>query len=473
MSNSILTNVSSMSAQSQLNKSQNLLSTTLQRLSSGLRINSAKDDAAGLAISERMTAQIKGLNQASRNANDAISLSQTAEGALGTIADNLQRIRELSTQSANATNSSSDRSALQAEVSQLTADIDRIATTTNFNGIKLLDGTFTSQAFQVGADANQTISVSGISSARTATLGSYYTANVTGTAVTGALAASDLNINGVNVGATSAGSQAGQTADSAYAVAQAINAVSGHNVTATANATSVVGAAPAAAGAIAAGAFSINGVNVGAIAAGGSVVTQGANVAAEINKISAATGVTAAADNTGAITLTAADGRNIAIAGTVTNTGLTAATTRGTVSLATNPGATASNGIVIAGNAPAGAGLTAGTTNASLTGTALSAIDISSASGATSALQSVDAALNSVNSARASLGAYQNRFLSVISNLQNASENMSASRSRIMDADLAAETANMTKAQILQQAGVSMVAQANSSPNVLLSLLRG
>src|SRR5688572_26811910 len=194
-------NIASMNAQRNLNQSQSALQTSLQRLSSGLRINSAKDDAAGLAITERFTSQIRGLNQASRNANDAISLSQTAEGALGEISNNVQRIRELAVQSANATNSASDRAALQNEVSQLVSEIDRVASQTAFNGVNLLDGSFTSQAFQVGANAGQTISISSISSARTSALGASYSASATGGAVTAnGLASGDLTINGVDVG---------------------------------------------------------------------------------------------------------------------------------------------------------------------------------------------------------------------------------------------------------------------------------
>ena len=182
-------NISSLNAQRNLNASQSSLATSLQRLSSGLRINSAKDDAAGLAISERMSAQVRGLNQAARNANDGISLAQTAEGSLVSVTDNLQRIRELAVQAANASNSSSDRVALNNEATQLIAEIDRVATTTQFNGVSLLDGTFTAQAFQVGANAGQTISISSISSPRSSALGvgsgSSYSASVeTGTVTT-------------------------------------------------------------------------------------------------------------------------------------------------------------------------------------------------------------------------------------------------------------------------------------------------
>ena len=461
-------NANSLTAQINQSRSQNDLSTAITRLSSGLRINSAKDDAAGLAISERFTAQINGLNQAARNANDGISLAQTAEGALGSIGTNLQRIRQLAVQSANATNSASDRAAMQAETAQLVSEIDRVGQQTDFNGTKLLDGSFSAQQFQVGANAGQTIGISGIANVRSSALGASFSASVTGGATTAALLAGDLSINGVGIGASVAGSgNAGQSTDSAYAIAQAINASQG-TVRATANATSVTGAAPAASGAIAANSFQVNGVNVGAIAAGGTVAGQGANVAAAINLVSAASGVTASADATGAVTLTAADGSNVAVTGTVTNTGLTAATTRGTVSLSS----TGAQGITVAGTGVAKAGLTAATTAGSMTGTALSIIDISTVAGANAALASVDASLNTVNGERAKLGAIQNRFTSTIANLQTSALNQSAARSRIQDADFAAETANLSRAQVLQQAGTAMIAQANQLPQQVLSLLR-
>jgi len=200
----INTNVVSLNAQRNLTSSQNALATSLQRLSSGMRINSAKDDAAGLAISQRMTSQINGLNQAARNANDGISMSQTAEGALGEIGNNLQRIRDLSVQSRNASNSVSDRTALNNEVQQLKSEIDRVASTTSFNGIKLLDGSFNNQAFQVGANVGETISISSLVNAQSSALGTSTssTANVTGAAATAftAITAGDLTINGVSVG---------------------------------------------------------------------------------------------------------------------------------------------------------------------------------------------------------------------------------------------------------------------------------
>jgi flagellin len=385
----INTNVIALNAQRNLNSSQNALATTLQRLSSGLRINSAKDDAAGLAISERMSSQLRGLNQAVRNANDGISMSQTAEGALGEIGNNLQRIRELAVQSRNASNSVSDRTALNNEVQQIKAEIDRVASTTAFNGIKLIDGTFTNQAFQVGANVGETINISSLVNAQSASLG-----------------------------------------------------------TTTTYATSVVGAAPTVFTAptdnIAAGDLLINGVDVGAVTAGGTNILQGAAIAAAINAVSGSTNVTATSSGTdGAITLTStsSEGIDVVMSGTATTarTSLTDATTAATVTTV------------------------AGFTSA----------DISTTAGADTVIASMDSALSALNAARADLGAYQNRFSSAVSNLQTTAENLAASRSRIVDTDFASETATLSRNQVLQQAGTAMLAQANALPQSVLALLRG
>lgn len=462
----INTNVMSLNAQRNLNTSGSGLATALQRLSSGMRINSAKDDAAGLAISNRMTAQIRGLNQAGRNANDGISLAQTAEGAMGTITNNLQRIRELAIQSANATNSSSDRAALQTEAAQLISEIDRVASTTSFNNVNLLDGTFTSQQFQVGANANQTITLSSIASARTSDLGASYSASVTSGAVTAnAIAAGDVVINGVALGA--------QASNDAKDIAASINSLSGANVTATANSLTVAGGTTGTTAGT--GTLTVNGTTTGTITLGATASTNRANVVAGVNAISAATGVTAVDNGTG-VDLVAADGRNVThsftqASGTftATTTGVgAAATTRSTITLTTSSSA----GITIGGTTPTDAGFTAATTASALSGTAVANLDISSVSGANTAIASVDAALDSINSSRATLGAVQSRFEAVVSNLAVTSENLSAARSRIQDADFAAETAAMTKGQILQQAGVSILSQANSQPQLVLSLLQ-
>ena len=492
----INTNTASLNSQRNLSSSQTGLTTSLQRLSSGLRINSAKDDAAGLAISERMTSQIRGNDQAARNANDGISLAQTAEGDLAQIGTNLQRMRELAVQSSNASNSASDRAALDQEAQQLSQEIDRVASNSTFNGVKLLDGTFNAQTFQIGANSsgNDRITISAIASAKTSSLGGSGTstaATVTGAVTTTALAAGDVTLNGFQVGASQIGSGPGQAANSAFSIATAINAVSAQSgVTATAVAATVTGGAPSTFTATTAGSFSVNGINVGAIAAGGDAVGKGANTAAAINLVSGQSGVSATADNTGKVTLTAADGRNISLIANATDsagtavvaadvnagTGLTTSTgagttTTGKVKLDSNNAA----GIVVSGGTVASAGLTAGTTSPSttLSVNSISTMSLKTVGAAQNALTAIDGALATVSSSRASLGAYQNRFESVVSNLQTTSENLSASRSRIQDTDFAKETASLTRGQILQQAGTAMLAQANSLPNGVLALLRG
>jgi flagellin len=320
----INTNISALQAQNSLRSTGLNLSTAMERLSSGTRINSAKDDAAGLAISTRMTASIRGISAAIRNANDGISLTQTAEGSLSQIGDNLQRIRELAVQSSNTGNSASDRAAMNNESKQLIAEIDRVASNTSYNGISLLNGTFQNQALQVGAGngANDRISIS-IGSAKSNALGvgsgSSYASSTVGTAVgSTALAAGALNINGFSVGAAQADGVSNTASDtSGIAVAAAINAISAQtNVTATVGATSgyagtsVTGNSTA----ILAGDVKINGVSIGPIAASTTAGGRGGQVAAAVNAISSQTGVTASFDNTsGAVSLTAADGRNISI----------------------------------------------------------------------------------------------------------------------------------------------------------------
>lgn len=472
----INTNVPSLTAQRNLNTNEGQLATSLQRLSSGLRINSARDDAAGLAIADRFTSQIRGLNQAARNANDGISLAQTAEGALAEVTNNLQRLRELSVQSANATNSTTDRTALQSEATQLIAEIERVASTTKFNGVTLLDGTFTNKAFQVGADANQTISITAINSARTSALGASYSATVTSSAVnTTAINGSNVTINGVSIIASvSDGVSTASATASAKAKATAINGTSGTGVTAVANATAVAGASQTYAAGT--GTFTINGVTTGTVTLATDAATARASVVAGINAISAATGVVATntgADGTG-VTLAAADGRNIvhtinSASGTFTagSTGVLAdATTLGTLTLSTtgNTGITAGGTVAIIGSPV--------TTAATQTGTALSVVSIASVSGANTAITAIDAALATISSTRADLGAYQNRFASTVASISTTSENLSASRSRILDADFAAETAALTRGQILQQAGIAILSQANSLPNNVLALLR-
>ncbi len=686
MASFINTNIASLNAQRNLSSSANGLTTALQRLSSGLRINSAKDDAAGMAISSRMSSQINGLTQAARNANDAISLSQTAEGALSGISDNLQRLRTLAVQSANSTNSDSDRATIQTEVSSLVDEIGRVANTTEFNGIKLLDGSFTKQAFQVGANANQTIGVT-VAGATTDKLGASQAAALTATNTGTALVAGDITINGVAVGGSSAASdnasrsgnagsaiakaaainavsaQTGVTAKadvnevggstmtgastngalvingvstaaiqtttdaaaSRAAVVKAINAISGQTgvvatdsgadtggiklsaadgrnisvsissggdltsattglsglaaagttygkytltsskaitvtgnatnlvnagvnagtfatqtayasssssatgsafaasdfkingiaigatlatsdtassinqnqsaiakaaainaisaqtgVNATANATNVAGAAQTLAGTSVTGnTLSINGIATASITAGGvDAAADRATVVNAINAISGQTGVRAIDGGTSAtgISLVAADGRNVKVsvgASLATASGLAASTTSfGTFTLTSAKAFTVDAGTTGATTASVGM-VNQGTYGAGRSGQALNTIDVSTASGANDAITAIDNAIASVNSSRSDLGAIQNRFASTVSTLQSTSENLSAAKSRITDADFAAETATLTRGQILQQAGTAMLAQANSLPNGVLALLRG
>lgn len=688
MASVINSNVSSLLAQRNLSKSQSMMEQSLQRLSSGMRIVSAKDDSAGMSISERMTAQIKGLDQATRNSNDGISLAQTAEGGLNDVATALQRLRELAVQSSNATNTALDRQAIQEEADQLIGEIDRIATRTDFNGVKLLDGSFERQEFQVGANANETMGVS-IASARTSELGVTNTASVNSRQEFGTQAElsgktlnqGDLVLNGVTIGSSQdgydtassvlkaesaiakaaainkhtaetgvtaevnetvakgeqmTGANAGtatmaingvsitvststNTAATRQAVVDAINAKSGQtgviaedggdddagvvlraadgrniqvsygagatgvdsastgvqsgitlgSYTLTSNADIKIGegsgdlnnvglsegsfnnqqAAMATkanhdSAAFQAGDFKINGISIGATSARDDTAsTSGAtssaiSKAAAINRISEFTGVTAVVnenkidgtDMTGAaagsgtisingvttsqisfasgdssearrlvvdainaksgqtgvtavdtgndedgVKLVAADGRNIVVS---FSSGITAAASgvasansyRGSVTLQSATSFTIEAG----NNGDAGVdrlGLGVGTFGGARTGQALEDLDFTTAAGATEAISALDNAIKTVNSQRSMLGAVQNRFNSTISNLQTQSDNLSASRSRIQDADFATETAKMTKAQILQQAGTAMLAQANQMPQQVLQLL--
>ncbi len=479
MAMTVNTNIAALNAQRNLGKTQGMLNRSLARLSSGLRINSAKDDAAGLAISTRMSSQIRGLNQAARNANDGISLAQTAEGALQETTNNLQRIRELAIQAGSSSNSAADRASLNEEVTLLVAEIERVASTTSFNGQMILDGTFGTQSFQVGANAGQTISIS-MTSARSTALGvgsgSSYSSSVDGAVLTAAtaLTAGGVSINGYQVGASvSDGVSSASATGSALAKANAVNAISGDTgVTATVNATTVTALAGSAASA--GTGIIINGITIDDLTAGTDARFNASENVAAINEVSAQTGVTAALDDatTGNYTLTAADGRNIVVTATsLGGSGLTAVSTYGDFDLSSS----STTGITVAGTQATAAIFGTDAVTATVTTTAgagVSSVSISTTAGATSTLTIVDAALATISTMRGSLGATQNRFESTIANLQSVSENLSAANSRIMDADFAAETANMSKAQVMQQAGVAMLAQANMLPQSVLSLLQ-
>lgn len=482
------TNIASLNSQRSLNTSQSALQTSLQRLSSGLRINSAKDDAAGMAIADRMTSQIRGLNQASRNANDGISLAQTAEGALNEISNNLQRIRELAIQSANSTNSASDRASLDAESTQLIAEITRVAGQTTFNGLNLLDGSFTSQNFQVGANANQTIAVSSIADARATGLGSNILLAAGTLMGTTKAAAADLtggNTVAVEAGLTVTTVNGGTTAAFGYAAladAKAIAAALNTNaasvgVTATASNSATLSGLSAA-GTVS---FTLGGTSTAAISAAVTDPTDLTALVGAINGAAGTTGITATFTSTSAknsITLTSSDGSDISILNyantsavvgdtlafsgvTLTEGGTDSSLKIGSVSLASSKGA-----ITLAGH-------NADVFNtATSTFSSMASVSLNSATNAQLAIATVDAALSMVNVSRGDLGAYQNRFSSAVANLQTTAENVTNARSRIQDADFAAETAALTRAQILQQAGTAMLAQANQLPNTVLTLLR-
>jgi flagellin len=382
MAQTINTNVASLNAQRNLNRSQGLLNQSLERLSTGLRINSAKDDAAGLAISERFTTQIRGLNQAVRNASDGISLAQTTESALGELTNNLQRIRELAVQSVNATNSASDRAALDAEVQERIAEVDRIAKQTNFNGVKVLDGSFGTATFQVGANVGETIGVSLTTDVTASALGTVNTNTGSGFDMSDATAANFAELD------------------------------FGDGTTADLYGTAIIDAGAT----VQEAADAINGANVSGISAF-------VNASDELQILSA----------NGAVTITEA------VAGGSNDSGL--------------------GGVVTADE-------TVGAT------TTLEGLGVDTVVGANFAIARIDSALTDVNGLRGNLGAIQNRFESTIVNLQTVSENLAASRGRIQDADFAAETAALTKAQILQQAGVAVLSQANAQPQLALSLLQ-
>jgi flagellin len=473
----INTNVASLNAQRNLTNSTSSLSRSFQRLSSGLRINGAKDDAAGLAISNRLTAQIRGLNQAVRNTNDGISLAQTAEGALGETQNILQRVRELSVQSANDTNSASDRESLQAEVEQLTAEINRIGETTTFNNNKILDGSFLGASFHVGANSRETITVN-VADGRATSLGRQ--ARNDGTVVSAgvSIASGSLAVNGVSIRGTVAADDTVSTTlndGSAVAKAAAINdSTKFTGVRAIVNKSEDSNNADITNGVL----NSVDFIKVNGETITGITVQNGDaddTLVNAINAVTDKTGVIASLNDASQLVLTAQDGRNIEVtASTVAAasiTGLNSEVTGGSITLQAERQVTINNGTA---NINAGTGFGTGqgefiygVNNANT----VSTIDITSREGANLAIDIADVAIGQVSSIRADLGAVQNRLESTINNLNATAENLSAARSRILDADFASETAQFTRNQIIQQAGVSVLAQANQQPQVALSLL--
>ncbi|MCP9760010.1 flagellin [Aquitalea sp. S1-19] len=487
MSMSINTNVASLNAQRNLSGSQSALSTSLQRLSSGARINSAKDDAAGLAISERMGSQIRGLDQARRNANDGISLAQTAEGGMTSASDMLQRMRELAVQSANDTNSDSDRKAIQSEVNQLKEELNRLVDTTQFNGKNILDGTMSNAQFQVGANAQQTINVS-VSSIRGTDIGNYQAGTLTTASKMGvaSTAAAASPANGVATGMDFVVAGNGKTAtidvgdgESAKGIAAKVNTNSGSTgVSATAETKATVSGITA--GTVS---FKLTGDNDTApVTISASVGSDIKSLAEAVNAQTATTGISAKVDKNGALELSNKNGADIKIADYTHSDTAVKATVKGAndatgvqLESAANDSTTISGTISFDSTSAfsinaATAGVVAASTNAGLS--AVDKVDLSSAPGANAALKVLDAALATVNSRRADLGAVQNRFSNTISNLQSSAENLNASRGRILDTDFASETAKMSRNQVLQQAGTAMLAQANQLPQQVLQLLR-
>jgi flagellin len=496
------TNNSALNARRNLNNTTRATAQSFQRLSSGLRINSAKDDAAGLAISERMTSQIRGINQAVRNAGDGVSLAQTAEGALQETTNILQRMRELSVQSANDTNKTSDRESIQQEMDQLTSELDRIAEKTTFNNQKILDGSFNGAKFHVGANSNETISVN-VKDARAGSLGrmarvetasvSTETAGSNQGVGAGGFAADSLYIKSkdgakIEIRATSAAddnlsTSDAQKASSAIAKAAAINdSTQFHGVTATATATianlgTVDASTFAGADTLTINGEEITGINVQADDGDGTLVDA-------INAIAEKTGVTASIDEDQQLILRAEDGRNVEVTAGA-DVGLAAAvegttqTYRGGLTLQSDNNISFFTGALGADDADeAGNGAISliGLTDAEQTvgfnaDFAVNTIDVTTREGANRALDTLDQALKQVTGSRSSLGAVQNRMEATVRNLEVASENLQASRGRIQDADFAEETAKFFKNQIMQQAGVNILAQANQAPNIAMSLL--
>lgn len=497
MASVINTNVASLNSQRNLATSQSQLNTSIQRLSSGMRINSAKDDAAGLAISDRMNSQIKGMTQATRNANDGVSMAQTAEGALSSSGDILQRIRELAVQSSNSSNSVSDRKALQTEVTQLTSELNRIANTTEFNGQKLMDGSMGTANFQVGANAGQLISMTG-ANFNTSTYGNNQTAGDAALIKTDGTTSAQLGSTKIS-GYLGSADVSGTATDTAKTMAAKINDKTGETgVTASARTDVLLKTATATTDN--AYALDVKGDNGTAVrvsftvSGSGSKADDYAAAVSAFNAQTAKTGITAQYDTAkGGIKLTHADGNDVNIANANATGG--AAINMNTYKADGNVNATPQNVAAQASaiangrvtldseksfsavDAAAQAPSTTAGTGFSLAGPSklksVADLDISTFEGAQAAIKVADAALSSVNNQRAQYGALQSRFESAISNLGSSTENLSASRSRIVDTDFAAETAKMTRGQILQQAGTSMLAQANSLPNGVLSLLRG
>lgn len=571
MAMSVNTNITSLGVQKNLNKASDALSQSMNRLSSGLKINSAKDDAAGMQIANRLNNQVKGLNVAIANANNGVSIAQTAEGAMQESTNTLQRLRELALQAANGDKSDADRVSLQQEFTAKVGELNRIASTTTFGGRNLLDGSFSNVAFQIGANANETISFGMTDISSTALKGNYKEAAVDGTAMTGlAATATGTNIGGLKAAVT--GTAAGATAatdkfringveisltaqTAAAAPAAAVTAINAETaktgVTATADATgkltlsskgdikleaSAITPAPTAGlaslGLTAATTTATDFTAASAMGATGTVTVNGKDVtwastdllSAVLTKVAAEAGTGATAKMTdGRITVTSGDGKDIKLAnkdsGSLSQLGLSAGTSQAKLTADTSievngvevkfkKGDTAdavvasinsaSTGVQASKNADgtlnlfadkditikdgsAGTGLkalgltavaAAGTKTAVTMETSVSDLNILSAASSQQAIQALDDAMQQIDSQRSQLGAVQNRFASTVANLQSISQNSSAAKGRVEDADFASEAAELTKQQTLQQASTAILSQANQLPSAVLKLLQ-
>ncbi|NUZ06448.1 flagellin [Piscinibacter koreensis] len=474
---SINTNATARVAERSVERSQADLATTVQRLAGGLRVNGARDDAAGLAVADRLDARVRGIGAAQRNLNDGVSLAQVAEDALGAIAGNLQRVRELAVQAANGANSAPDRAALQREVAQLLAEIDRVATQTTYNGSSLLDGSFAVKTFQVGADLGQRITMPTIQDVHTSTLGTW-----------AGFQYEQLNLAyPVSTPGELVFVAGGKTVDFGIVQPDTRNVLAAFNsgqvqgLSASINPT-LYAAGISAAHATTSGSatFTVNGVaiRVGGIAGGAALAANRAAAVSAINAQSAATGVSALDTGSG-VSLSAGDGRSIQVdyaAGTF------AGSTQADFGLADGPWANQPVAATIGLRyvAPAGVSGFVGFYHdpywysggwVASQGTPIAQIDVSTAAGASAALDSIDIALGTVDASRAALGAVQNRFTAAAQNLDASGENLAASRSRIVDADFATETANLARSTMLHQASTAMLAQANQLPQQLIGLL--
>jgi len=486
----INSNISALKAQATIAQNERKLNSAMERLSTGTRINAAKDDAAGLAISTKMTSQINGLNQAVRNANDAISMVATIEGALTQTTSVLQRMRELAVQSANDTNGVEDRQFLQAELVQMTSELDRIANQSRYNGLKVLDGTFVNKGFQIGANGNETISMN-VSSALSSDIGIY---KVLSDPTKGAMAAA-ANAGAVSdtvkgAGLIVAGYIGKATAtfvdkDSAFTVASLVN---GNSSTTGVAATAVtnVKVSSLTAGTLS---FSVLGKNSSAVTISATIsATDYTNLANAFNDKASQTGITAQlASDKKSIMLQSADGYDITLAD-YTNAATTAkiqaymsngTTTNGAEQTLTSGGtdSTIVKGVVdfisnraftVSGAADSYVLAAASSANLS----AVSSVDISTSAGSATALGIIDGALSRVSSMRSDLGAIGNRLEKTVDALTASSTNTSAARSRISDADYSTETTNLSKSQIISQASNAMLAQANQQPQLVLALLK-